>query len=115
MLSVSARTSGEDVNLNGIVDGNAVATGIPGGGALLAFAEVCLGDDSAAIADARQRVLDELGEAAMVDAAGVIANFQRMVRIADGTGIVLDAQVAELTAELRQDLGIDRYGAQHCE
>ena len=79
--------------------------------ALLAFAGMSLGDDAQAIAAARQLVLEELGEASMIDAAGIVANFQRMVRIADGTGIHLDGPVAALTADLREDLGINNYGA----
>ena len=108
-LRVSAQISGDDIDLEGIVDGEAVATGIPGGKALLAFAETGLGDDAGAIAAARQRVWKELGERSMVDAAGIIANFQRMVRIADGTGIVLDKQLVALTADLRDELGINDY------
>ena len=111
MLSVSARTNGDDVNLNGIVEGAKIATGIPGDQALLEFAEVCLGDDTAAIGCARQQVIGELGEAAMVDAACIVANFQRMVRIADCTGIALDSEVAAITADLREDLGINDYSA----
>ena len=46
----------------------------------------------------------------MVDAAGVIANFQRMVRIADGTGIPLtDNRLVALTVDLRDELGINDY------
>ena len=108
-LRVSARISGEDVDLGGIVAGQVVATGIPGGQALLAFAETGLGDDAEAIAAARLRVREGLGERAMVDAAGIIANFQRMVRIADGTGIALDNQLVALTADLREELGINAF------
>ena len=111
MLRVSAKTSGDDVDLAGIVADDEIATGIPGDRALLAFAEAGLGDDAEATAAARQRVVEELGEASMIDAACIIANFQRMVRIADGTGIALDAGVAALTADLREDLGINAYGA----
>ena len=111
MLSLSARTHGDTVDINGVVAGGEVATGIPGDRALLAFAEVCLGDDAAAIAGARGQVMEELGEAAMVDAACIVANFQRMVRIADGTGIPLDPQMAAVTAGLRKDLGINGYSA----
>ena len=111
MLSMSARTYGDDVDLNGIVAGDHIDTGIPGGKELLAFAEISLGDDAAAIAGARQQVLEELGEPAMVDAACIIANFQRMVRIADGTGIPLDPRMAAITAGLRSDLGINGYSA----
>ena len=106
---MSARISGDDIDLAGIVGGETVATGIPGGRALLAFADTGLGDDAEAIADARQRVREELGERSMVDAAGVIANFQRMVRIAEGTGIPLDERVVAASAGLRDELGLNDY------
>ena len=112
MLRASAQTSGEDVHLAVVVDGGSATTSVPGDQALLAFAEVALHDDAEAIAKARQQVRSDLGEAAMIDAAGVIANFQRMVRIADGTGIPLDAPMDALTADLRVELGIKHYGAE---
>lgn len=108
-LRASARISRDNVDLEGIVGGEAVPTGIPGGGSLLGFAETSLGDDAEAIGDARQRVCGELGERSMVDAAGIIANFQRMVRIADGTGIPLDNRWVAATADLRDQLGINDY------
>lgn len=106
---MSARIGGYEVDLEGIVAGEAVPTGIPGGPILLAFAEAGLGDDGEAIADVRQRVGKELGERAIVDAAAVIANFQRMVRIADGTGIPLDDAVASVTVDLRDELRLNDY------
>ena len=111
MLRVSTQVSGEDVDLKGIVDGDKVATGVPFDKELIQFAEAALGEDEAAIKEARQGVAAKLGEAAMVDAAGVIANFQRMVRIADGTGIPLDKPMAMMTSEIREDLGLNTYGA----
>lgn len=109
MLRASARTDGEDLDLATIVEGGKVPTSARGDQALLAFAEAALGDDAEAIAKARQQVRSELGEAAMIDAAGVIANFQRVVRIADGTGIPLDAPMDALSADLRIELGLSRY------
>ena len=111
MLRASGQTTGEDIDLQGIVEGNAVETGIPGGKALLTFAEAALGDDLQEIAAARNAVIEALGEAAMVDAAAVIAHFQRMVRIADGTGIQLDPQMAALTTDIRKQLGINNYAS----
>jgi hypothetical protein len=115
MLRASTQVSGEAVNLNGIVEGNEVQTGLRGGEALIRFAEASVGDSFDDKADdirvAREAVKDELGENAMVDAAGVIANFQRMVRIADGTGIPLDTPVAMMTSSIREDLGINGYGS----
>jgi len=115
MLRASTQVSGEAVNLNGIVEGNEVQTGLRGGEALIRFAEASVGDNVDDKADdirvAREAVKDELGENSMVDAAGVIANFQRMVRIADGTGIPLDTPVAMMTSSIREDLGINEYGS----
>ena len=115
MLRASTQVSGEAVNLNGIVEGNEVQTGLRGGEALIRFAEASVGDSVDDKADdirvAREAVKDELGENSMVDAAGVIANFQRMVRIADGTGIPLDTPVAMMTSSIREDLGINEYGS----
>ena len=44
----------------------------------------------------------------MIDAAGVASHFQRMVRIADATGITL-GDVEAVTADLRSELGIDAF------
>ena len=111
MLRVSTQISGEKVDIRGIVDGGAAADDMSIEQSLLHYAESALGEDLQVIADARQSVKDLLGEQAMVDAAGVIANFQRMVRIADGTGIPLDAPVAMMTADIRADLGLNDYGS----
>jgi hypothetical protein len=52
-----------------------------------------------------------MGPEAVVDASGVVANFQRMVRIADATGIPLDKPVAVFSVDMREELGIDSFGA----
>ena len=63
------------------------------------------------IARTRQAVTDVLGHGATVDAAAVIANFQRMVRIADSTGIPLDEPVVMMTQNVRNELGLNEYHA----
>jgi hypothetical protein len=70
-----------------------------------------VGDDDAALASARGEVLDRLGPEALVDAASVASNFERMVRIADSTGIPLDGPVELMSEDLRGKLGIDRFAA----
>lgn len=111
MLRVSTQVSGEDVNLKGIVDGAEVTTGVPFDKELIQFTETSLLDDGGAIREAREEVVRKMGNDAMVDAAGVIANFQRMVRIADGTGIPLDTPVAMMSDDIRDDLGINGYSS----
>jgi len=111
MLRASSQVEGNPANLASVVEGANTESDVASGEALLDFAEVALGDDSEDIEQARNTVVEEMGEAAMVDAAGIIANFQRMVRIADGTGIPLDEPVAMVTQDLRSNLGINDYGS----
>ena len=111
MLRVSTQIEDSEVDLRGIVDGTKVETGVAAGQELTRFAEAALGEDEDVIRDAREAVREKLGAAAMIDAAGVIGNFQRMVRIADGTGIPLDTPIAVLTSSIREDLGLNSYGS----
>jgi hypothetical protein len=81
--------------------------GVPCGRELTAFArDIVTG--SAALTQSRRAVTDALGAAAMVDAAGVASNFERMVRIADATGIELGERLAGDTRAAREALGLER-------
>jgi hypothetical protein len=78
---------------------------VPHGPTLEAFADAIVnGDDT--LADTRAAVIDALGAEAMVDAAGVASNFERMVRIADSTGIELGAFLEQVTGDVRDTLGL---------
>ncbi len=111
MLRESSRIDGNKIDLHVITSGTETTGGVPAEKELIAFAEAALGDDGEAISSARESVKDACGEEAMVDAAGVIANFQRMVRIADGTGIPLDAPMAMVTVGMRENLGLNSFGS----
>ena len=52
----------------------------------MAFAEAIAGWDDAALPRPAAALVDEAGEAFMIDAAAVVANFEMMTRVADGTG-----------------------------
>jgi hypothetical protein len=56
----------------------------------------------------RNRMIELLGPGATVDAAAVASNFQRMVRIADGTGITLGA-MEQFSATARAELDLERF------
>lgn len=86
-------------------------SGVTAGAELIAFAEAVVAGDRDTIATARDTVAAELGVPAMVDAAAVIANFQRMVRIADSTGIPLDEPVLMMTQGIRDELGLNQFSA----
>lgn len=111
MLRVSSEFEGEKVDLKSITKGSDVQSGVPSQNELIKFAEVAMGDNDEEISNAREDVRAKMGDAAVVDSAGVIANFQRMVRIADGAGIPLDTPMAVITASIRSELGLDSYGS----
>ncbi len=84
--------------------------GVAYGAELIAYADAVVAR-SPDVAETRNAVQKSLGDAGVVDAAAIIANFQRMVRIADGTGIPLDTPMAMITYDMRENLGINDYGS----
>jgi len=78
---------------------------------LIGLVEAALSSNEGDGLAARARVREELGSESLVDAAGVIGNFERMVRIADSTGIPLDAPVNIATEAVRSELGIDAFAS----
>jgi hypothetical protein len=110
MLRASVETEGAEVDYRGIADQeSAEASSVPAAGALVGLVEASLSADDVDGKAARERVRLELGSEALVDAAAIIGNFERMTRIADATGIPLDAPVNVATEGLRAELGIDDY------
>lgn len=112
MLRASVESGSRVENLRAVTEGNAAdASVVPQGPLLVAFAEAVLGDDPLALEQARRALHQAVGDAGFVDAAAVVANFQRMVRIADGTGIALDARLQLMTQGLRSELGLEAFGS----
>jgi alkylhydroperoxidase family enzyme len=87
-----------------------VESGVLDGRLLLDFAEAAVVEADNLTAK-RDAVTAKLGEADMIDAAGIIAIFQAAVRIADATGIPLEDAKAEISAEFRKTLGLDAFTA----
>ncbi len=81
---------------------------MPHGPELVAFAEAIVRGDEETRARTRAAVIEVLGPEAMVDAAGVASNFERMVRIADATGIELGELLEQASADVRDALGLER-------
>jgi hypothetical protein len=100
----------QEVNVQAVVQGAETRSGVAAGSELLAFAESVI-SHPADLEDRRRAVQAALGDDALVDAAGIVANFQRMVRIADGTGIPLDKPIAVLSADLRDALNLDAFAS----
>ena len=79
---------------------------MPQGALLVGFVEAVAGSDESRLDDARQALLETLGPAALVDAAGAVASFSAVVKVADGTGLEVDASRTEMAAEMRAELGL---------
>jgi hypothetical protein len=107
------QNTGADIDLDGLTDPACThIEGIPHSEVLLRFSNAFMGTDANALAVAREALVDEMGPQAMIDAVGVASNFQRMVRIADSTGIRLESMGEEMDAlveETNEKLGINDY------
>jgi len=105
MLRASIEFHGREGDLRALTSGSKLGdAGIPHGERLCAFAEAAVAGDAAQLATARDALRAAAGSAALVDAAAVVGNFQRMERIADGTGIPVDAPVRALSGDFREGL-----------
>jgi hypothetical protein len=84
------------------------AIGVHAEAELIAFADAAV-RRTASLEPSRETVIQALGPAAMVDAAAVIAGFDAITRVADGSGIPLEDQKAIATESWRRTLGIDAF------
>ena len=107
MLRASSEQHDEDVTLEAVMQRDA-RSGVEHGKELVAFVEAVVARDDDAIETARNQLAQVAGINATVDTAGVISNFQRMVRIADSTGIGL-GNFETVTEDIRHSLGIESF------
>jgi len=98
-----------DYDLGVIIDAAARDGGVPHGALLVRFVDAVLGDQGPTLAAVRDEVQRALGAAALVDAAAAIASFNAVVKIADGTGIPLEAAKEARTRDIRGTLAIDAF------
>ena len=102
-------SQGSHVDLEAITKGAGdEVAGVAFGAELIAYADAVVAR-STDVPETRDAVHKSMGDAGVVDAAAVIANFQRMVRIADGTGIPIDGPLDVLSADIRHEIGINEF------
>ena len=100
------------MDLEGLTDASCLEIpGIAHSRILIEFSDTFMSRDAEALADVRRRLQQEMNVEAVMDAAGVASNFQRMDRIADGTGLRTDDQVRDLQQDLVDQLGLDKYAS----
>ena len=108
MLRESSKAKGEDYDLT-LLTGAAGDGNIPHGALLVAYADAVLGHDEARLAAVRSDLRARMGDAAMVDAAAIVATFNAIDRVADSTGIPIEDGKAVATADVRAALGINAF------
>jgi hypothetical protein len=108
LLRESSKAKGENYDLT-LLTGAAGDGNIPHGALLVAFAEAVLGSDEACLSTIRSDVRARMGDAALVDAAAIVATFNAIDRVADSTGIPIEDGKAAATADFRAALGINAF------
>jgi hypothetical protein len=86
MLSWSSEETNSPVNVMAVADPT-VDPLTPGGVALMRFTDAILEGATDRMTAAREHLEGQVGQTGVVNAAGVIGNFQMMNRVADGTGM----------------------------
>ncbi len=82
--------------------------GVPDGALLLAFVNAAQ-SGSPELPMARDAVTEAIGYEGMLEAAATIAVFNGLVRVADGTGIQVDAGVLADSADFRASSNVDDF------
>jgi hypothetical protein len=77
---------------------------------LSALAESVLGGDSTLIEEVRRRAMEHLGARGWMDALLVISFFQMMDRVANGSGVQLEANVVQASGFIGE-LGLTDFGS----
>lgn len=79
---------------------------MPHGTELLALTDAVVLRDFDTLDTCREAVRTALGDAGLADVAATIGSYNAIVKVADATGIELDDDTAEMTADMRADLGL---------
>ena len=112
-LRVSGQHTGNEYDLLAVVEGGTVASSLPQGNMINEFAEGICNRNPAHTEAPRKGIVATLGEAAMVDAAAVIAAFNAYPRAANATGIPIEEFKLEPTEALRKELQLDALPSRH--
>ena len=105
MLRESCEKTNLDLTPEAIVD-TTLDCGVPHGGKLLQFTDAVLLGSEDQRTVLRAHLMDVVGRLGLVDAAGSVANFEMMNRIADGTGMPVSQRALGATAEWRPRVGL---------
>ena len=108
MLRVSVSQSSLQIDLSGLRTGDSRALDeIPNAHMLIGLADAFMDHEPEHLSNIRDEAASVIGELGVIEAIGVAANFQRMVRIASGTGIPIDEPDPEFGMAVRAALNLN--------
>ncbi len=94
LLSLSSQLAGYKADIDQTLNiGAEDDTGVPKGKELRRFAISLHDRDWSALNEARKELVRVMGVEALVDAAGVVAQFEAINRVADATGTKIDDMI----------------------
>lgn len=102
------RASSEAVNTEVNIDRLEAGAQIDNGNLLVRYAESAVRGDSDLVR-VREELRSAVGTEGLVEAAATVSAFEGLNRLADATGIQLDAGLADESADFRVALGLDAY------
>ena len=85
-----------------------VGAEVENGELLVRYAESAVRGDSD-LDKVREELASRVGQLGVIEAAATVSAFEGLNRIADATGIQLDAGLADESADFRSTLGLDAY------
>jgi alkylhydroperoxidase family enzyme len=109
LLRASGVTHNRAYDLNAVTGATLGDAGVPDGRLLVEFAEAVVGEDEEVLNHARAALSAAIGPVSLVDAAAVVGLFNAIDRVADATGIPLEVEKLEASADFRAALGVDRF------
>ena len=108
LLRASGQSENSDYNLNSVTSDD-LDPGVPHGRWLRALTEAAIRGDWLTLAEIRPQAEAAMGQQQALDALTVAAAFNGITRVADATGIPLDQNTADTTADMRETTGIQRF------
>lgn len=103
--------SGTEIDLS-LVNGGAKSDGgVAHGARLVAFTEAVMKGDETAMSRERAALRALLSPESFVDVAATIGAFNVVDRIADATGIRLDAMLEGMSVDVRRELNLARFAS----
>jgi hypothetical protein len=103
--------NGRQVDLHAVNGTSGSDAGVEHGARLLAFTEAVMRKDDEELVRQRQMLRSLLPDESFVDACAVIGAFNVVDRIADATGIPLDGMLQAVSADIREELNLTRFGS----